>query len=62
MYENEPNEFLYLTMNRETWDIPVSLLEQVWAEYHAWRNKYVGSGGSGSARPGADDPLPKRSV
>ncbi len=43
MYENEPNEYIFLTMNRSEFGIPSSALESVWAEYHAWYNKKIAS-------------------
>lgn len=41
MFENEPNEYIYLTINRDKWNIPANELEDVWKEYYIWRGKHI---------------------
>ncbi len=40
MYEAEPNEYLFLMMNRSQFSIPADKLDAVWGEYREWRNRF----------------------
>jgi len=37
MYEAEPNEYLFLMMNRSKYSVTADKLDEVWGEYRIWR-------------------------